>query len=137
MAKIQKNLQLPDGVAAWFDEMERETGATHSRIALAAILQFTLSNDRASWMRYAVMVDKEELPFEQVPIKYWERQIAICEAMLKWGELPDAVKEDGTALSDEERTKHQARAKQQLAEAKKKLYDAEVDAERLRQLSSE
>lgn len=64
MAKEQKNLQLPGSALAWLNAEERRTGASHSRIALGALLSYAAltEKDRAFFTMLAVDLEKGRIP---------------------------------------------------------------------------
>lgn len=82
MAKAQKNIKFPPEVFDWFNEVENDTGMSHSRIALAAIIAYMCADKPAYWTQLAVKVDKGEIDFRDVPRLVLEHAIRIDEQAL-------------------------------------------------------
>lgn len=71
MAKVQKvpkGFQLPEEVVEWLEREEWNTGASYSRIALAAFCAYKLATDsqRREFMQAAVTVEKGHWAFKNL-----------------------------------------------------------------------
>jgi hypothetical protein len=84
MPKTQKSLQFNDEVFEWFDAMESKTGASHSRIALAAIITYMMADapTQGYYMNAAVQVDKGALSFKDLPEVFAAHMVANFESLL-------------------------------------------------------
>jgi hypothetical protein len=102
MAKKQQGFQLPEDVIAWIQEEELRTGASLSRIALAAFCGFVNKpeSSRIQDMRAAVWVERGKCAFKNVPLIELEHTIKTYEVLLKTAKTKEEKEEMAQHLKD-------------------------------------
>ncbi len=79
MPKVQKTVMVPDDLYRLIAEFEKRTGASFTRITLAALLQSffqELDGPSDQWMEYAVSLELGEIEIADVPAKRVQDLIA-------------------------------------------------------------
>lgn len=117
MAKAQKNVMLPDEALAWLNTEESLTGASHSRIILAALLAYACrSVDRLFWMKIAVQVDKGAISFGRVE----DMLIGVGGSCIVERLTPDEIRRLHSLLNDLEGTPPQDAPKKKASRRREK-----------------
>ena len=78
MAKVNKSMLLPEQLNAQLQDHEQRTGATFTRQAIAALLQYLYSRADGPdprWMEFAIALDRGKLSLEQVYNRYLDQEL--------------------------------------------------------------
>lgn len=115
MAKRQKGFQLPDEVIRWLEEEETRTGATLSRLALAAFCSYIQQGEsmQTQFMRVAMAVERGQLKFTGIPERYAEHLVESIQCLVRF------ARERGDSDMAADFEKELEKARKQLVEMKK------------------
>ncbi len=104
--KVPKGFQLPKSVAEWLEREEWTTGATFSRIALAAFCAYKYGTDsqRREYMQAAIAVEKGWWEFDKLTKHKLLAEIEHFERILKT-DAPPEIKKDTQRLIREHKEK--------------------------------
>lgn len=75
MAKVQKSLLVPEDLNKRLSQLEQRSGATFTRVAIAALLQYLYSSPEDEgpdplWMEFAVKLDRGEITLDALHNEY-------------------------------------------------------------------